>query len=633
MPIRHGEYRNGAARAAAWWTSRQITGTLRAMTDTSPTHFQSFTATTSPEQGPPRLAQLRASLTADGVDAFLIPRADAHQGEYVAPRDERLAWLTGFTGSAGFAAVTADRAAVFADGRYTLQARAQCDAAFEIVSWPGTKLETWLTDALPQGGTVAYDPWLHTMDEVARLTQALAPRQIALRPAPNLVDAIWPDQPAPPLAPATAWPETLAGVSANAKLTQMASTLLAAGEAACVLTLPDSICWLLNLRGGDVGHSPYLHAFAILHSDTRLDLFTAPEKLEGLSLPGGVTAHDPQGFLPALAALRGKVRLDPGSAPEAIATALREAGVEIAKGADPCILPKATKTPAEIAATTEAHLRDGAAMAQFLHWFDEQVGHGLTEIDCVRALEGFRAQTGALKDISFDTIAGAGPNGAIVHYRVTEATNRTLNPGELFLIDSGGQYEDGTTDITRTLPVGTPTQEQRTAFTQVLKGMIAIHLARFPKGLAGRDLDALARAALWAAGRDYDHGTGHGVGVYLGVHEGPQRLSRVSTVPLEPGMILSNEPGYYREGAFGIRIENLIVVTVAPAIEGGDGREMLAFDTLTYAPIDRRLIDKSALTVVEINWLDTYHKEVSVRIGPRLTGATREWLSKATAPL
>ena len=604
------------------------------MNDPQPaTRFQSFTAATTPDQGPPRLAALREALQAQGADAFLIPRADAHQGEYVAPRDERLAWLTGFTGSAGFAVVTADRAAVFIDGRYTLQARAQCAEDFETQPIPATKLEDWLKEALPQGGRVAYDPWLHNLDDVARLTNRLKPNQISLAPMDNLIDAIWDDQPGPPQAPAQSWPDALAGQSAAAKLTRCASTLLADGEAAAVLTLPDSICWLLNLRGGDVRHTPLLHAFAILHSDGTLALFTDPVKLDGIALPQGVTAHPPETLLPALAKLTGPVRLDPTSAPEAIAAALREAGIDISKGTDPCTLPKATKTPAEIAATKSAHLRDGAAMARFLHWFDDNATTGITEIDCVRVLEGFRAETGALREISFDTIAGSGPNGALPHYRVSQDSNRTLQLGDLLVLDSGGQYEDGTTDITRTLPVGAPGETERAAYTQVLKGMIAIHRTRFPKGIAGRDLDALARHALWAAGRDYDHGTGHGVGVYLGVHEGPQRLSRASTVPLEPGMILSNEPGYYRQGAFGIRIENLIVVTEAQAVAGGDDREMLAFDTLTYAPIDRRLIDTRNLSPVEIDWLNAYHREVAEKIGPLLSGETALWLGRATAPL
>jgi Xaa-Pro aminopeptidase len=598
--------------------------------------FQSFEATTTPDQGPPRVAALRAAMAAEGVDAFLVPRADRFQGEYVAPADERLAWLTGFTGSAGFAAILADRAGLFVDGRYRVQVRAQADmGTFTPVDWPETTLEDWLTDALPGGGTVAYDPWLHTAAEVARLDTALARRQIALRPLGNLVDRIWTDRPAPPMAPARAWPERFAGLGAGAKLDLVAGDLAEAEEDAALLTQPDSLCWLLNLRGGDVGHTPLLHAMGILHRSGALDLFTEAEKLGGVALPDGVRVHPPEALTGALSAATGKMRVDRSSAPQAALDALGQGAAEVVAGADPCLLRKARKHPAEIAATRAAHLRDGAAFARFLRWFDETAPRGgLTEIDTVRALEGFRAETGALRDISFDTIAGAGPHGAIVHYRVTEATNAPLLPGQLFLIDSGAQYEDGTTDITRTLPVGEVGAEEKTAFTQVLRGMIAIHRARFPKGVAGAHLDALARAPLWAAGRDFDHGTGHGVGVYLGVHEGPQRLSRVSTVPLEPGMILSNEPGYYREGAFGIRIENLVVVAEAEPLPGGDpARKMLGFETLTWAPIDRRLILPGALSAEERAWLDAYHAGVAERIAPLVDAETQGWLARATAPL
>ncbi|MEM6609871.1 MAG: aminopeptidase P family protein [Pseudomonadota bacterium] len=605
------------------------------MTDTSPTRFQSFAATTHPDQGPPRLAELRAEMAAQNVDAVLVPRADAHQGEYVAARDERLAWLTGFTGSAGSAAVSQARAAVFVDGRYTLQVRAQtAPDSFETVAFPQTKPEDWLIDALKGGGTVAYDPWLHTMDEEKRLSSKLTHYQIRLQPTPNLIDAIWADQPIPPSAKVRTWPETLAGQSASEKLSRIAATLTKAAQSAFVITQPDSLCWLLNIRGGDVHHTPLVQGFAIMHADATLDLFADPAKFDGVDLPDGVTLHDPATFETALADLRGPVRLDPSTTAIAIAQALIAAKIAIAKGADPCAIPKAAKSPAEIAATRAAHLRDGAAVTRFLVWFDHHCTTGITEIDCVRALENFRSDTGGLLDVSFPTIAGSGPNGAIVHYRVTEDTNRTLNPGELFLIDSGAQYQDGTTDITRTLAVGDPGPEEKAAFTQVLKGMIAIHLARFPKGLSGRELDALARMALWQAGRDYDHGTGHGVGVYLGVHEGPQRLSRASTTPLEPGMILSNEPGYYREGSFGIRIENLITVIEAPGVAGGDAhRDMYAFETLTFAPIDRHLIDRAALSPAERAWIDAYHAQVADKIGPQLDADAAAWLSQATAPL
>lgn len=598
--------------------------------------FQSFKAKTRPEDGAPRLAALRGAMRTAGVDAFLVPRADRFQGEYVAPCDERLAWLTGFTGSAGFAAILADRAGVFVDGRYRVQIRVQSDmAVFQPVDWPETALEDWLIDAMPQGGVLGYDPWLHSAAEIARLAKALSPRQIVLQPVGNLIDTIWADRPDPPVAPATAWPLAYAGRTAEEKLRQIAEILDKAGDDAALITQPDSLCWLLNLRGGDVSHTPLLQAMGIMRRDGRLDLFVAAEKLASVTLPQAVTAHPPTALAPMLEAAQGRFLIDPASASQAAKAILAASDAVITEAADPCLLPKARKHPAEISATTAAHLRDGAAMVRFLHWFDQEAPKGsLTEIDCVRALEEFRRDTGVLKDISFDTIAGAGANGAIVHYRVTEASNAPVTPGSLFLIDSGGQYVDGTTDITRTLAVGdSAPDEARVAFTQVLQGMIAIHRARFPKGVAGAHLDALARAPLWAAGRDFDHGTGHGVGVYLGVHEGPQRISRVSTIALEPGMILSNEPGYYREGAFGIRIENLIVVTPAPALPGGDAREMLCFETLTWAPIDRRLIVAEMLARWERDWLNAYHAGVLDKIGPALDAPTREWLSRACAPI
>jgi Xaa-Pro aminopeptidase len=597
--------------------------------------FQSFTATTTPDTGGPRLAALRVAMTDAGVDGVLVPRADAHQGEYVAPRDERLAWLTGFTGSAGFAAVLADRAGVFIDGRYRLQVRTQCDMDhFTPVHWPETRLEDWLKDQMPGGGCVGFDPWLHTSSEIDRLETALAGRQISLRPIDNLIDAIWDDQPGRPTAMAEAYPLELAGLSAQEKRADVAADLRAAGHAQAVLSLPDSIAWLLNIRGGDLPHLPVVQAFAVIDDQGDVTLVSDPAKFDGVALGDGVAVRPWDDFETVLAGLPGPVRVDPATAPYQIRRILQGAGVAVAEGTDPCSLPKARKQPAEIAATRAAHLRDGAAMVRFLHWFDQTAPTGtLTEIDCVTALERFRAEGGALKDISFDTIAGAGPNGAIVHYRVTEDTNAPLQPGQLFLIDSGGQYRDGTTDITRTLPVGAVGQTERDAFTQVLRGMIAVHRARFPKGITGRDLDALARAPLWAAGRDFDHGTGHGVGVYLSVHEGPQRISRASTVALEPGMILSNEPGYYRAGDFGIRIENLIVVTDAPPLPGGDDRPMLQFETLSFVPIDRRLIVTDALSAEERHWLNGYHAEVLARIGPALEPEVADWLATACAPL
>ncbi len=600
--------------------------------------FQTFETTANPAQGPARLASLRAQLALHGLAGVLVPRADAHQGEYVAPRDDRLQWLTGFTGSAGFCIVLRDTAGVFIDGRYRTQVKSQIDLAhFTPVNWPETEPGAWIRSHLAEG-VIGFDPWLHTEKEIRALTDAFTGSAITLRALQaNPVDAIWPDQPEAPLGRAFPQPTALAGEDSLTKRTRLAAILKSAGQRAVILTLPDSLCWLLNIRGSDVPRNPVLHGFAILHDDATVTLFADATKFDAKTcahLGGGVTIAAPDTFLPTLRTLPGPVLVDPASAPVALRDTLDAAGIAIMAADDPCRLPKARKTNAEIAATRMAHLRDGAAMVEFLCWLEAEAPKGnLTEIDVVRALEGHRRATNALHDISFDTICGAGPHGAIMHYRVTEQTNRRLGTDELLLVDSGGQYVDGTTDITRTVALGNPGDEARAAFTRVLQGMIAISRARFPKGLAGRDLDPLARAPLWLAGQDYDHGTGHGVGAFLSVHEGPQRISRLSEVPLEQGMILSNEPGYYREGAFGIRIENLIVVQEAPALPGGDDRRHLCFETLTFAPIDRRLIMAQMLSPGERAWLDGYHAETFDKLGPRLSADARAWAAVATAPL
>ena len=599
--------------------------------------LQDFRRRTTPDTGAPRLAALRAAMAAEGIDAVLVPRSDAHHGENVAPRDERLAWLTGFTGSAGFAIVARDRAALFVDGRYRLQVRGEADmAAFELRNLPDDKAGDWLAEAIPGGGRVGFDPWLHTAAEIATLTEALEPRQISLCRIGNLVDRIWTDQPPPPAAPLAVHPEALAGRSSADKRAEIARALTEKALTAAALTLPDSIAWLLNVRGGDVARTPVALAFAILHGDGAVDLVTDPAKVgpEAAAWLGAqVRVHPPEAFGPLLDGLRGRVAVDKATAPVWVSDRLAAAGAEVVWTSDPCILPKATKTEAEIAGARSAHLRDGAAMAEFLCWLEATAPEGgLSEIDVVRRLEEIRAATGALRDISFDTICGAGPNGAIVHYRVSKATNRPVRPGELLLVDSGGQYPDGTTDITRTVAVGPVPPEAIGPFTRVLKGLIAMSRLAWPPGLAGRDIDAAARAALWRAGLDYDHGTGHGVGSYLGVHEGPAGLSRRSVEPIRPGMILSVEPGYYREGAFGIRIENLCVVREPETPPGGD-RPMLSWETLTLAPIDRRLIDRALLEPEERDWLDAYHARVAAEIGPLVGADTLRWLRAACAPL
>ncbi|MCX7890154.1 MAG: aminopeptidase P family protein [Rhodobacteraceae bacterium] len=601
--------------------------------------FQSFAVTARPEQGPPRLALLRERLAAAGLAGFVVPRADAHQGEYVAAHDQRLQWLTGFTGSAGFCIVLPHIAGIFVDGRYRTQVKSQVDLAhFTPVPWPETRPGPWLRGQIPDGGTVGFDPWLHTAKEIAEIGQALDGSGITLEPVANFVDELWQDQPPPPLGRIEVQPIAFSGEDHRSKRRRLAEALVKSGHRAAVLTLPDSIAWLLDIRGSDVPHTPVVHAMAILHDDARVSLFVAGGKLTGAvraHLGPEVALHEPAAFPAALAALAGPVRVDRASAPLEVSRRLAAAGIAVAWDQDPCILPKACKNATEIAGTAEAHLRDGAAMVEFLAWLDAEAPRGgLTETGVVRALEGFRRATNALRDISFETIAGSGPNGAVMHYRVTEETDRELRDGELIVVDSGGQYVDGTTDITRTVAIGPPPAEAVAAFTRVLRGMIAISRLRWPRGVTGGHLDSIARYPLWLAGQDYDHGTGHGVGVYLSVHEGPQRLSRVSDVVLEPGMILSNEPGYYREGEFGIRIENLVVVEPAPPVAGGDAhREMLRFRTLTFVPVDRRLIDPGMLTAEERSWLDAYHAQVRERIAPRVTAPARDWLIRATAPV
>ncbi len=599
--------------------------------------LQEFTRRTTPDTGAERLAALRAAMAEAGVDAFLVPRADAHQGENVAARDERLAWLTGFTGSAGQALVGRDRAAVFVDGRYRLQVRGQVDLdCFEVLRIPEDKPAEWLIDAVPGGGRVGFDPWLHTRQELDALGEALGPRQLTLTPVANLVDLVWNDQPAPPARPIVPYPAELAGRSSAEKRAELARGMIERDLAAAVLTLPNSIAWLLNLRGSDIARTPVALAFAILHADGRVELFADPARADA-----GLTAHlgsevalvAPEGFGPRLEALTGRVAVDRGSAPAWVSDRLAAGAADVVWERDPCILPKACKNAAEIAGSRAAHLRDGAAMAEFLCWLDLTAPDGgLTEIDVVRRLEAIRAATGRLRDISFETICGAGPDGAIVHYRVTEESNRRVAPGELLLVDSGAQYLDGTTDITRTVAVGAVPAAAVQPFTLVLKGLIAMSRLRWPPGLAGRDIDAVARVALWRDGFDYDHGTGHGIGAYLGVHEGPQSLSRRGVEPLLPGMIVSVEPGYYREGAFGIRSENLVVVR-PPEVPAGGEREMLGFETLTLAPIDRRLIDARLLDAAERGWLDSYHARVADALTPLVEPETARWLAAACAPL
>ncbi len=601
--------------------------------------FQSFDSQSSPEIHPPRLTALRAELAARDLDGALVPRADAHQGEYVSPRDARLAWLTGFTGSAGFCIVTPDRAGVFVDGRYRVQVKSEVDLAhFTPVPWPETKPADWLRNAMPEGGRIGYDPWLHTRREITDLEKALAGSGIALiAQGTNPIDAIWPDQPVAPAGQVRLWPDALAGETAAEKRARIAADLRKAGQHAAVLTQADSLSWLLNIRGADIAKNPVVQGFAIIEENGHVAVFTNPAKFPPeirAALGNEVQVLPLVALTPALTNLSGPVRLDAASAPDQVFSRIESMQTEIAQGQDPVIMPKACKNAAEIAGMRAAHLQDGAAVSELLFWLDAQApglaDTALTEIDVVRKLEALRVARGIL-DISFDSIVGAGPHGAIMHYRVSEKSNRRIQPGDILLVDSGGQYDNGTTDITRTLPMGgNYDMAVRRPYTRVLQGMIAISRVQFPRGVAGAHIEALARAPLWSEGMDFDHGTGHGVGAGLSVHEGPVRISRISDIPLQPGMILSNEPGYYREGAFGIRLENLIVVR---EVASGDGRDMLGFETLTLAPLDRRLIEPGLLSTEEIAWLDAYHARVWDEIAPLVSDQVRDWLFLATRPL
>ncbi len=601
--------------------------------------FQTFDEQSDASECAPRLARLRTELAARGVDGFLIPRADEHQGEYVPRRAERLSWLTGFTGSAGVAAVLIEKAAVFVDGRYTLQVRNQTDTTlFETRDVMNDGLANWLEANLCKGAKLGYDPWLHTQGGVERLrlsAERAGAQLVAL--VSNPLDAVWPDQPEPPRARSVPHPIELAGETSAAKRARLADDLKKRSADAAVLTLPDSVCWLLNIRGSDVPHTPFVLAFAILNADASVDLFldakkTSSELLQHLG--NEVRVRAPAEFGAALDSLGGKAAVaDPVWAAAYIFQRLEKAGARIIRASDPCQLPKACKNAAELDGTRRAHIRDGRALSQFLAWFAREAPTGkLTEIDTVERLEAFRHGTGVLKDVSFDSISGAGPHGAVVHYRVTKKTNRAIEPGQLFLIDSGAQYEDGTTDVTRTIAVGAVSAEMRDRFTRVLRGHIQLALARFPEGTTGAQLDAFARRPLWEAGLDYGHGTGHGVGSYLSVHEGPQSISSRGTMQsLKPGMICSNEPGYYKTGEYGIRIENLVVVTQPAEVAGGE-KKMLGFETITLAPIDLNCVETSMLSAEEKAWLNAYHTRVRDAVAPAFAGdpAGETWLANAT---
>ena len=594
-----------------------------------------------------RLRLFRAELKRRRLHGFVVPRTDEHQGEYVPRRAERLAWLTGFTGSAGAAVVLGAKAAVFVDGRYTLQVRSEVDGAlFKVRHLSDDPATDWIAANLPSKARLGHDPWLHTARQVAALETACAKaggRLFAVKTNP--VDAVWAGQLPPPLAPVVVQSARYAGRTSLAKRREVARAVVRGEADAVVLTAPDSIAWLLNVRGGDVPFTPLVLAFAVLHADASLDLFVDPRKMTppvARHLGAAVRIHAIGDFGKGLDALGGpggghksrRVRVDAAGAPSWVHRRLAKAGAPVVHGADPCQLAKALKNPVELEGIRAAHRRDGAALTSFLAWLAaEAPGGRLTEMAAANHLEKLRAADPLFRGLSFPTISGAGPNGAIVHYRVTEASDRRLKAGSLYLVDSGAQYLDGTTDVTRTLAIGKPSAEMRDRFTRVLKGHIAVAMARLPDGTTGSQVDTLARRALWDAGLDYDHGTGHGVGAYLGVHEGPQRISRQpSEVALQAGMVVSNEPGYYKSGAFGIRIENLVaVVPLAPP--PGAERPLLGFETLTLAPIDRGLVAPALLEDGEVAWLDAYHARVLRELTPLVDAATGRWLKGATRPL
>lgn len=617
--------------------SDELTSALLALRDERKGLFKEAKDDFDPAE---RVAALRTYLAAKGVDGFIVPRADEHQGENVPARAERLEWLTGFTGSAGAAVVLGDKAAVFIDGRYTIQVRQQVNRdLFEYRHLVDEPVVGWLHDNLKTGQKMAYDPWLHTVQQAAHLRSAcegVGAELVAIDTNP--IDALWHAQPAMPLGPVRPHPIEYAGKSTADKRVQIADALSRISCDSAILSAPDSIAWLLNIRGADVPQTPLALGYAIINGDASVELFiddrkVAPETVNWLK--GEATLRAPGELSAALQAMGNQsVRLDEATASDWLRMQLSTAGATVRVGRDPIALPKACKNDVELEGSRKAHKRDGEKIIRYFKWLDETAVDGsIDERVAADKLLSLRAEDPLFRDSSFETIPGSGPNGALCHYRNTPESNRNLTPGEIFLIDSGGQYVDGTTDITRTTVIGDPSQEHRDRFTRVLKGHIALARAIFPVGTTGQQLDTLARMPLWEVGLDFDHGTGHGVGSYLGVHEGPQRISKAANkIALKPGMILSNEPGFYKEGEYGIRIENLIAVTEIDGPVGAD-RKMLGFETLTFSPIERKLIDPELMNADELQWLNDYHAQVYALYADDLDEDHLEWLQKATAPI
>lgn len=604
--------------------------------------FQKFTSTSDLSSGPARLAALREEMRKESATAFLVPHADEHQNEYLPERAERLAWLTGFTGSAGFCIVTIDQAIVFTDGRYTVQINEQINkTAFTAENSVETPPSKWMDGNIGDKDVIAYDPWLITINQLKTFEKTATKSKSQLMPVDNLIDRIWLDQPSEPMGTVSLHDVKFAGKPAQDKISEVQAII---AEKSCdytVLTDPASLAWLFNIRGNDLIHNPLALGYAIVPANGKPLLFMDERKLDDTVkayLDDVSILHAPKEFEDELSNLaKDKTALcDADRVCVALAQIIINADGKIIHGRDPVILPRAMKNEAERNGTRSAHIRDGVAMATFLCWLDAQAGGTITEIDVAKKLETIRKSNAAamqseLKEISFDTISASGPHAALPHYRVSETSNRILGDGEIYLVDSGAQHDDGTTDITRTIAIGIPQSEAITDFTLVLKGHIAIDQARFPKGTRGIDLDVLARNALWQNGKDYAHGTGHGVGSYMNVHEGPQGIHRRAMEPLQPGMIISNEPGYYVEGKYGIRIENLVLVTEAEDI--GGNIKTHTFENVTWAPIDSRLIDTPLLSDSEVKWLNTYHSQVFEKISPHLAGDELAWLKQATKSL
>ena len=593
--------------------------------------FQSFEDSSDRDETPFRLSMLQAEVKKSNLSGYLVPRSDVHQGEYVAACDERLSWLTGFTGSAGICIVGNDRAGIFVDGRYHIQAKKQTKSPFQVIQWNKKNFLQWIEKNIVKG-KIGFDPWLHSNKEIIGLSEAFADKGISFVPSDNLIDKVWLTRPLRISSQVMSYPFKLAGLTTKDKCQQIAEIIRFKKADVAVITLPDSIAWLLNLRGNDVTHNPILHAFLIINDKGKIKLFCENENISNSisGLENFVKVSSVGSFETALTKLKGSVLLDETTVPFAAVKILQSNGCKLMMGEDPIILPKACKNHVELKHARMCHKRDAVHMCEFLSWVDRQSENKFDEIDAVIELENIRRKDENLKEISFDTIAASGPNAALPHYRVNYTSNRTIKKGDVLLVDSGGQYLDGTTDITRTIAIGTQSKEVKDAFTLVLKGLIAISKLKFPCGISGRDIDAFARAPLWQIGQDYAHGTGHGVGHYLSVHEGPQRISKFSDVEFRAGMIVSNEPGFYKEGKFGIRIENLILVKDS---ELKTDNQFLEFETLTFVPIDRRLISINLLNSYELKWINNYHSQCWKRAKDLVTAPTKAWLKTMTRPI